>query len=179
MFKIRFILIATTILSLSFSTRGQNAKLGVGAEIGFPSGNFSNVSSVGTGASVKAEFSIASEFIFTVNAGIINFFGRKNQLLNIRDLTYAPLKAGLKYQLSRTFYAEGQLGAAMPLNDGQKTLFAWSPGIGNLFELPGSNRLDLGIRYEGWTGKNESLTFLKRSSTKGFIGIRFAYVFGL
>lgn len=178
MFKIQVVLIAA-ILSLSFSTRAQNAKLGIGAELGFPSGNFSGLSSVGTGASLKAEFPISNEFLLTLNAGVINFFGRKNQLLSIRDLTYAPLKAGLKYQLSETFYAEGQLGAAMPLNDGQKTLFAWSPGIGNLFNLPGRNMLDLGIRYEGWTGKNESLTFLNRSNTKGFIGIRFAYVFGL
>ncbi|MCZ4223625.1 hypothetical protein [Pedobacter rhodius] len=178
MFKSSLIL-SGAILFLSFAAKAQHAKIGIGAEAGFPSGNFSGLSSVGAGASLKAEFPLSKAFSIIVNGGIMNFFGRNNQLLSVQDLTYAPLKAGLKYQLSETFYAEGQLGAALPLNNGQKTLFAWSPGLGNLFNLPGKHMLDLGIRYEGWTGKNESLSFLNRSNTKGFIGIRFAYIFGL
>lgn len=67
----------------------------------------------------------------------------------------------------------------MALNDGQKTFFAWSPGLGNMFNLSGQNKLDLGIRYEGWMGKNENFAFLNTSGTKGFLGIRFAYIVGL
>lgn len=178
MLKSPFILLAT-ILFLSFSTNAQTAKIAIGSEIGFPSGNFSGLSSIGLGVSLKAEFPITSEFAITLNGGLMNFFGRQNQLLNIQDLTYAPIKAGLKYQLSETFYAEAQLGTALPLNNGQQTFFAWSPGLGNLFKLRGKNMLDLGIRYEGWTGKNQNLAFLNNSNTKGFIGVRFAYVLGL
>ncbi|MFC4141446.1 hypothetical protein [Pedobacter mendelii] len=167
------------VLFLSIFAKAQNAKIGLGADAGFPSGNFSGVSSIGVGASLKAEFPIASEFAITVNGGFINFFGKRNYLLNIQDLTYAPVKGGLKYNISETFYAEGQLGAALSLNNKQKTLFAWSPGLGNLFKLSGKNMIDLSIRYEGWTGKNENLIFLNTSNTKGFLGIRFAYVFML
>lgn len=107
----------------------------------------------------------------------MNFFGKRNQLFNVQDLTYMPAKAGLKYQLGESFYAEGQLGTAIPFNKQQKTLFVWSPGIGNQFKLYGGNKLDLGIRYEGWTGKNNIIS-INKSNTKGFVGIRFAYVFG-
>ncbi|MBT2564479.1 hypothetical protein J7E50_06555 [Pedobacter sp. ISL-68] len=159
--------------------KAQNTpNIGIGAEIGLPSGNFSNLSGIGLGASVKADLPVAENFALTLNVGFMNFFGRRNQLFNVQDLTYGPAKAGLKYQLGESFYAEGQLGAALPLNKNQKTLFAWSPGIGNQFKLSGGNKLDLGIRYEAWTGKNNTIG-LNRSDTKGFAGIRFAYVFGL
>lgn len=179
MLKIRISLI-TLILFVSSIVKAQNtSKIDLGSEIGFPSRNFAGISEIGLGGSVKAEFPISSSFALTLNAGITNFFGKRNRLLNVQDLTYAPIKAGLKYYLSETFYAEGQLGVALPLNNGQRTRFAWSPGLGNVFNLPGKNKLDLGIRYEGWTGKNESLVFLNTSSTKGFLGVRFAYAFSL
>ncbi|MEH3114971.1 hypothetical protein [Pedobacter terrae] len=152
--------------------------IGVAAEIGLPSGNFSNLSGIGLGASVKADLPVAENFAITLNAGFMNFFGKRNQLFNVQDLTYIPAKAGLKYQLGESFYAEAQLGTALPLNKGQKTLFAWSPGIGNQFKLSGENKLDFGIRYEGWTGRSD-IFGLNKTNTKGFVGVRFAYVFGL
>ncbi|MBO9673790.1 MAG: outer membrane beta-barrel protein [Sphingobacteriaceae bacterium] len=176
--KIKILLIASLFLSPLLSKAQANAGIGVGAEIGLPSGNFSNLSGIGLGASVKADLPVAENFAISLNAGFMNFFGRRNQLFSVQDLTYIPAKAGLKYQLSESFYAEGQLGAALPLNKDQKTLFAWSPGLGNQFKLSGGNKLDLGIRYEAWTGKNNTIG-LNSSDTKGFVGIRFAYVLGL
>ncbi|GAA4198204.1 hypothetical protein GCM10022289_06600 [Pedobacter jeongneungensis] len=176
--KIKILLIAFLFSSPTLLKAQNSANIGIGAEIGLPSGNFSNLSGIGSGASVKADFPVTENFALTLNAGFMNFFGRRNQLFNVQDLTYAPLKAGLKYQLGESFYAEGQLGAALPLNKNQKTLFVWSPGIGNQFKLSGGNKLDLGIRYEAWTGKNNMIG-LNKSDSKGFVGIRFAYLFGL
>ena len=162
-----------------FTLKAQNsASIDVGAEIGLPSGNFSSLSGIGLGASVKASFPVTESLALTVNGGFMHFFGKRNQIFKVQDLTYVPAKAGLKYQLGESFYAEGQLGAALPLNNGQQTLFIWSPGIGNLFKLSGGNKIDLGIRYEAWTGKND-IVAINKSNTKGFVGIRFAYVFGL
>ena len=178
--KIKLTLIAV-VLSIPSLLKAQNvANIGIGAEIGLPSGNFAGVSGIGVGASIKSDLPIAAELALTLNAGYMNFFGKRNQLFNVQDMTYIPAKAGLKYWLSEGFYAEGQLGAALPLKDGQKTLFTWSPGIGNQFKISDKNKLDLGIRYEGWTGKNDSnIIGISSSNTKGFVGIRFAYVFGL
>lgn len=176
--KIKIILIVFLFLSPVLLKAQNSASIGVAAEIGLPSGNFTNLSGIGLGASIKADLPVAENFAITLNAGFMNFFGKRNQLFNVKDLTYIPVKAGLKYQLSESFYAEGQLGTALPLNKGQKTLFAWSPGVGNQFKLSGGNKLDLGIRYEGWTGKND-VASLNKTNTKGFVGVRFAYVFGL
>lgn len=179
MFKNKLILVLI-VLAVSLNTRAQNStNIGIGAEIGLPSGNFTSLTGIGLGASLKFDIPVSPNLAVTLNGGYMNFFGKHNQLLSIKDLTYAPLKAGLKYQLSETFYAEGQIGAALALNNGQKTLFVWSPGVGNLFRLSGKNKLDLGIRYEAWTGKNDNFIVLNTSNSKGFVGIRFAYVFGL
>ncbi|MCX2475646.1 hypothetical protein OQZ33_15035 [Pedobacter sp. MC2016-05] len=64
--------------------------------------------------------------------------------------------------------------------NGQRNVFIWSPGIGNQFKLSDRNKLDIGIRYEAWAGKNETnILGINNSSSKGFAGIRVAYVFGL
>ncbi|MFF5379913.1 hypothetical protein [Pedobacter suwonensis] len=176
--NIKTILIGFLFLSPSLLKAQNNASIGVAAEIGLPSGNFSNLSGIGLGVSVKADLPVAEDLAVTLNAGFMNFFGKKNQLFSVQDLTYITAKAGLKYQLSESFYAEGQLGASLPLNDEQKKLFIWSPGIGNQFKLSGGNKLDLGIRYEGWTGKSD-IFGLSKTNTKGFVGIKFAYLFSI
>jgi opacity protein-like surface antigen len=176
--KTKIILIAF-LFSIPILLKAQNSLgIGVAAEIGLPSGNFSNLSGIGLGASIKADLSVEENFAITLNAGFMNFFGKRNQLFNVQDLTYIPAKAGLKYQLSESFYLEGQLGAALSLNKDQKNLFVWSPGIGNQFKLSGGNKLDLGIRYEAWTGKSD-IAGLNKYDSKGFVGIRVAYLFGM
>lgn len=175
--SIKIVIIAFLLSSPAVLKAQNSASIGIASEIGLPSGNFSSLSGIGLGASVKADLPVAGNFAITLNAGFMNFFGKRNQLFNVQDLTYMPAKAGLKYQLGESFYAEGQLGTAIPFNKQQKTLFVWSPGIGNQFKLYGGNKLDLGIRYEGWTGKNNIIS-INKSNTKGFVGIRFAYVFG-
>jgi hypothetical protein len=178
MFKVRFLFLAT-ILFLCLNVKAQtSSNISLGAEFGLPSGNFLSLSGIGLGASAKADFPVSSQIALTVNAGFMNFFGKRNQLINLRDLTYIPLKGGVKYQ-NQSFYAEGQVGAGLSIN-GQRNVFIWSPGIGNQFKLSGRNKLDVGIRYEAWAGKNEtSILGINNSSSKGFAGIRVAYVFGL
>ncbi|MDQ1139701.1 hypothetical protein QE439_001082 [Pedobacter agri] len=180
MFKLRFILLLLLFFAAKNLKAQNSTSISIGAEFGLPSGNFVSLSGIGLGGSIKADFPISTEFALTVNGGIMNFFGKRNQLINVKDLVYIPLKAGLKYQLGEHFYAEAQLGAGLSASSGQKTIFVWSPGIGNQFKMAGKNKLDLGIRYEGWTGKNETrIIGINNTSTKGFVGIRLAYVFGL
>lgn len=179
MSKSSFLLFALLFLS-TLNLKAQNTtNLSVGAEIGLPTGNFSGISAIGAGASIKLDLPVFNQFALSLNAGYMNFFGRRNQVLIVKDLTYIPLKVGLKYFLSEGFYAEAQLGAGLPVNQGQKTLFVWSPGVGNIFKLPGKGLLDVGLRYEAWTGRNDEIQFLNRSNSKGFAGLRVAYAFEL
>lgn len=171
----------TVLFFCAINLKAQNiSSIGVAAEFGLPSGNFASLSGIGVGASVKGNFPVSSSVAVTVNAGLMNFFGKRNPLVSVQDLLYIPLKGGLKYHLSESFYGEGQLGAGLPVHNLQNTVFIWSPGIGNQFSLSGKNKLDLGIRYEAWTGRNASrILGINSTNTKGFVGIRLAYSFAL
>lgn len=176
-FALIFLLVSVFVLKIA---RAQNrTSVDLGAEIGLPSGNFTNLSAIGMGVSAKGSFPVADRFAFSANAGIMNFFGKRTLGLRIEDLAYAPLKGGLKYYLSDAFYFEGQIGTAISLKSGQGSLFLWAPGIGNQFKLSGANRLDFGIRYESWNGNSNNQIVLNNSAAKGFVGLRFSYVFGI
>ncbi|WP_231490065.1 hypothetical protein [Pedobacter sp. Leaf170] len=179
MFKFRLLLFAILSFYATILKAQNTTNLSIGAEIGLPSGNFSGISAIGTGGSIKFDLPISNQLAISLNGGFMNFFGRRNQVLMVKDLTYIPLKAGLKYYLSEGFYAEAQLGAGIPINETQKTLAIWSPGIGNIFKLRNKGLLDVGLRYEGWTGKNDNIQLLNSSNTKGFAGLRIAYALEL
>lgn len=168
------------LLSISIFTvaSAQQSNIGLGTEINFPSGNSSNTSAVGLGGYVKAELGLSTKFSLTASGSITNFFGRKLFGAKSPSRVYVPVKAGLKYYTDENFYIEGQLGASIPLNEGGKTGFAWSPGIGTYIKNRGSaNKFDIGLRYEGWT--SSSVINSSKSTTFNFIGIRLGYVFGL
>jgi len=168
------------LIFFNSTLQAQNISgIDLGPEINLPSGNFSSLSGIGLGFSIKASFPVAADFAVSLSGGYTNFFGKRAQIVRIADLTYVPLKAGMKYFLSETFYAEGQFGAGLAIEDGQKTVAIWSPGIGNQFSLRNENKLDFGIRYESWIGRNESVIVSNRTNSKGFVGIRLAYQIGL
>ncbi|UKT64604.1 hypothetical protein [Pedobacter mucosus] len=164
--------LSVLIILIPSILKAQNSVITVGAEIGLPSGNFTSITNIGLGVSVKADLPIATKFGIILNGGYMNFFGKRNQLINVQDLSYLPLKGGLKYQLSESFYAAGLIGAAIPITNGQKTLFIWSPGIGNVFKLNDQVKFDLGIRYEAWVGQNSNNFLSNATNSKGFVGVR-------
>lgn len=172
-------LIAFLFASLVFTTvQAQQSNIGLGGEINFPSGNSSNASAIGLGGYLKAELGLSSKFSLTASGSISNFFGKRFFGAKSPSRAYAPVKAGLKYYTTENFYLEGQLGAAIPLNQGVKTGFAWSPGIGTYLKTRGSdNKIDIGLRYEGWT--STSVVNSNKTTTFSFIGIRLGYAFGL
>lgn len=114
-----------TFIAILFLTplalKAQNrTRIDIGAEFGLPSGNFSSLSGIGLGASVKASFPVTENLALTVNGGFMHFFGKRNQIFKVQDLGYVQAKAGLKYQLGESFYAEGQVGAATALKQWTK-----------------------------------------------------------
>lgn len=179
MFKNNFFLLIFLILLWS-KTKAQNqTNISIGAEIGLPSGNFGNLTAIGLGVSAKADFAIAERFALSINGGFINFFTRNTLIVNGKDFSYLPAKAGVKYFFNESLYAEAQLGAAFSLNNDYRTAFAWSPGFGTKIKINGQPKIDLGLRYEGWTSKNSSTISLNNNTnTKAFTALRIAYIFG-
>ena len=165
------------LLVVISSSKAQRYNLAIGAEINIPSGNSSNISAIGFGGGLKAEIGLSRKFAFTANGNFHNFIGKRYFGVSTQDLTAIPIKAGFKYYTSADFYFEGQLGAAFPLKSSSKTGLAWSPGFGTYLKLKGTNSLDVGLRYEGWTNSRISNNATAKFSTFNFIALRAAYVF--
>ena len=174
--------IIVTLLStfIFLTTKAQHYNIAVGPEFNIPSGNSSNVSTIGLAAAVKAEIGLSPMFGLTVNASYANFFGQEYFGIRTPRETSVPLKAGFKYYTSTNFYVEGQIGTNVPLSGNADLGFVWSPGIGSYINLRNTdNKLDVGLRYEGWSNSRNITSTSTKFSTFAFIGLRVAYVFSV
>jgi len=177
----------STVLTLLFlslligkNVSAQYNNIGIGAEINVPSGNSSNISAIGFGGGLKAEIGLSNKFALTAHGSWVSFLGRNYFGVTTAAETSVPVKAGLKYYPSQNFYFEGQLGANLALSGNGSTGFAWSPGFGTFIKMGSSDhKLDVGLRYEGWSSSRVITGTNSVFSTFGFIGLRAAYAFAL
>ncbi len=167
--KLKFLILTFIIFTLLIKVKAQQATIGIGPEVSLPSGNSSNLSSVGFGGFLKGEIYISEKFAFTAQGSLVSFLGKKFFGTKTPTISYVPVKVGLKYYTSIDFYFEGQAGASLPINGKTSTSFAWSPGLGTYIHKRGGNdKFDVGLRYESWT-----------RSKFNFITFRVGYLFGL
>lgn len=92
---------ATTIFG--FAANAQDAsplKFSLGLEAALPIGDFGDTHSFGIGGSVQGDYSIAESLDITLNAGYINFSGKKVNGYTYDGFGYIPLLAGIKYNFS-------------------------------------------------------------------------------
>lgn len=157
----------------------SGAKLGIGADFAFPTGNTGDIYKLGYGGSLEFQTPIAERLNFTATAGYLTFTGKEYNIAGLdfkaRDYSAVPVKVGIKYFLAENFYAGGQVGASFGTSDGAGTAFAYTPGIGFEFPVADNGSIDLGARYEGWSGKDDN----QFVPVKNFVGLRLAYNFGL
>lgn len=148
-------------------------KLGIGADFAFPMGDFGKVTDFGYGGSLGVQFPVANKINITGSAGYLSF--KNKDEFGGASFGTIPVKAGARFFVAENFYIGGELGAAFPTEDGGKTAFAYAPGVGIEFPVADNGAIELGARYEGWSGKD----ILDRSVTSSFLGLRLAYNFGL
>lgn len=142
-------------------------KLGIGAEFGFPMGNFGDISKFGVGGSLLYQHPVAPNLNLTLNAGYLSF--KYKEIVSSGSAGFIPVKAGARYFVAENFYVNGELGAVFGTKDGSGTAFVYSPGLGVEFPVADKSSIDLGARYEGWSN----------NGTSSFIGLRAAFNFGL
>lgn len=144
-------------------------RLGLGLEAGYPTKNFSNFELGGT---ARLQYDLASNLSLTLTSGYYHFFAENGKVLvtdkgiYTNDLNIVPLKVGVKSFFAPNFYLSAEAGAGFELNHAQETKLILSPGIG----YAGNKGLDVGLRYENFSGNN---------SNYGLIGLRIAYGFKL
>ena len=156
-------------------------KIGVGADFAFPMGDYSKGAAgidYGVGGSLSLQVPVASKLNFVGEAGYLNFTS-KEVLGNTFSYGTVPLKAGLRYFLAENFYAQGQVGAAVSTEKNGKTGFLYSPSVGVEFPVADKMSIDVGARYEGWSGQPTGMVGLNTTRTNSFIGLRAALNFGL
>ncbi|MBC7417484.1 MAG: hypothetical protein H7325_04945 [Pedobacter sp.] len=173
-----FILFA--VLLFVETAKAQIFKFGVGTELAIPTGNSSNITNIGIGGYVKFVQAVAPKIAVTETAELITFFGKKFLDIRSQNLSYLPVKLGLKYFPSENFYAEGQGGLAIPVKSNGKTNFTWALGIGSFVKTSSNGaQFDVGLRYQALTNTIQQSVVTSNKTNFGYIALRVGYVFGL
>lgn len=174
------ILSLTLITGLFFSANAQQDakyKVSLGGEYLYTMGNVAEFYGMGYGASLQGEYKLLPKLSILASGGymvlsvsklykdIYSPWGQK-----FSNTTIYPVKAGLKYNFYKSFYAAAEAGAAISPNKvARETSFAYAGGLGTSFVVSEKSSLDLGLRYEAWA--------LSTKNTYSFVGIRAAYAF--
>lgn len=127
---------------------------------------------IGYGALGKVEMRVIKAFSLSLTGGYTQMHYRQAYATAFgtqANDTYVPLKAGIKYYPDPKIYFEGEAGAILDKNEGQKNLAAYSFGTGFIipFQPESHQAVDVGLRYESWS----------RNRLQQF-AIRVAYRFG-
>jgi hypothetical protein len=165
-------------LTAAAQEQGPKYKIGIGGEYLFPQGNTAQYNGAGYGVSVLGEYKLLPKLNATLSGSYISLPYSKlyKQMVDpwlaepLKSRTFYPVKGGAKYYFGKYFYAAAEAGAAITLDEGSNTSFAYAGGLGAALALNAKSNLDLGIKYETWA--------LNSSSTSSFIGLRAAYLFG-
>jgi hypothetical protein len=152
-------------------------KLGIGVDFALPTGNTNDLYKLGFGGSLLFQTPIAQSLNFTGSAGYLNFTGKDFGGIKYPKYSAIPLKAGLRYFLAENIFVGGELGAAIGTSSGARTSFIYTPNIGVEFPVADKSTIELGARYEGWSGDRKDNSLIV--PVKSFVGLRLAYNFGI
>ncbi len=141
------VLLVAVLSVFTFTANAQSFSVGV--NVGLPTGDMSDFSSLALGADVNYMFASDTEISFGVSAGVINYFGKDVTILGITvdlgNVTFLPLAGAVRYSLSEKFNLGADLGYAVGINDGNEGGFYYKPMIG--YRL--SEKMELNASYSG------------------------------
>jgi hypothetical protein len=166
--------IALLIISLTGYSQKGNNQLGLGVDIGIPTGDFGTLANVGFGGYAKGLFGVGTAGQLTLTTGYSVFKVKEDfqvaagvDKLNLRIL---PFLFGYRHNF-KGFYIEPQAGygifsAKASVGSVSATesngAFTWATGIGAALK----NGFDFGVRYSSAT---------QDGSTDSWVGIHFGY----
>ena len=136
--------------------------------MGLPIGDFSDISSVGFGASLMGEYPASEKIGITLSVGYLTFSGKLVDFegsgsVKLPSTSDVPVLAGLKYQITEKIYGHLQAGMSF-FNNGLGSAFTYAPTIG----VMASEKIDLSLKYQAAT---------KSGGTLSFLCVRAAYIF--
>jgi hypothetical protein len=141
--------------------------LGIGLEVGAPTGNMHDYSNFELGGTVRLQYDAGPNFAWTLTSGYYNMFGKTIPGTDTKyeHLGIVPLKAGFKAFFASNLYFGAEAGAGFETISGGSTKLILSPTLGFA-----NKTWDVGVRYENFSGQ---------SNNYGLAGLRVAYAFPL
>lgn len=181
---IAFMTISLIVTQKTMAQQGE-IKINPGIELGLPIGDFSDVTNIGFGATVKGLYGVTDEGQIELTLGYLHFPGKDFQGFKA-NYSVIPIMAGYRHSFEN-FYAEGQLGFAIAKSKAKSdfeipdipgfdfdinasssessTEFSWAIGAGYMFD-----EFDLSLRYQSIETSGSSIAW---------IGLRVGYSFDL
>ena len=174
----KHILIFALLAGVTLTAFGQSTpakRWSIGLEAGAPVGDASNGYNLVIGASLKYEIPITTTIALTLSVGRNTFLGKAISGHKIPTSDGLPLKAGMKYHFTNSFYGEAQAGTVFYGDIRRLTAFVYAAGVGYDF----NNRINMGLRYENWAKNGNGVfgTGISADGPYGQIGVRLAYSF--
>ena len=152
------------------STDAKTFKIGAGAMIGLPTGDYTDVASLAYGVDVMGENAVAPSLGLTLSLGYFDF-AKKSDFKEVEDefgynlkLGLITVLAGAKYYFSDKLYGSAQAGLSFATESGAGSVFTFAPGIG--YKI--ADKFDLLLKYQSGS---------KNGSTVSFLGVRAGYSF--
>ena len=149
------------------STPADPWRLGIGVELGAPTGNAHDISNFELGGTARLQYDASGNFAYTLTSGYYNMSGKTIPGTNLTysSLGIVPLKFGIKAFFAQNLYFGAEAGAGFETNAGGSTKLILSPALGFA-----NQTWDVGVRYENFSGQ---------SNNYGLVGLRVAYAFKL
>lgn len=171
--KVLLVICAGIISAVSYAQQGTT-KIGVGADIGLPTGDFGDVVNTGIGGYAKGLFGIGTAGQITLTSGYQSFKVKGSTSDDKASWNIIPILAGYRHNFSG-FYVEPQVGysinnvkvkvAGVSGSDSQGA-FTWAAGVGYMI----NDAFELGARYQ---------SAHKDGSSISLVGLRLGYNFSL
>jgi hypothetical protein len=133
-------------------------KIGAGLNVGLPVQNLSG-SSIAVGADLMALFPLSKEASVTGDVGYTALFAKNGG----KTTGIVPLRIGLRYYPSPSFFLGGKIGVGFLSGNGSVTTTAYSLGAGVKMD----NQLEIGASYDAYS----------KNGTIGLINFRLGYFF--
>jgi len=173
--KIYMALLATILISASSYGQKGNNRIGVGADLGIPTGDFGSYFKTGIGFYAKGLFGVGKSGQVTLTTGYSSFKNAGDVADFSASVGTVPLLIGYR-AIFNGFFIEPQMGYSIlnfkATSDEagfftQSTgAFTWAAGAGYVF----NKQFEVSARYQG-TSKN--------GSSLNFFGLRLGYNFSL
>lgn len=126
-----------------------NAQFSLGATLGLPSGDASDLTTLALGIDANYMFESDSEVGFGVASGYLTYFGDEVTILgttvDLDNASFIPLAGAARYAVSDKFGLGADVGYALGVNEGNDGGFYYRPMVTYLI----SERVSLNLSYSG------------------------------